>query len=152
MANGNGGKQPHPFSQIAISATIALGIALITAFWSLADPRADIKSIKDGYLSIREHDEFKSRVERTLAELAAQNLNQNQVFMSKAEFERWKGERDVYIRLIQREIEEVQKQKVNNELLKAQIERLEQELGIVTKRQDDAYQLLQNYVLGKLTK
>jgi hypothetical protein len=47
--------------QIGISAAIALGLALITAFWSLADPRAEIKDIKSTYLTLREHEEFVTR-------------------------------------------------------------------------------------------
>ena len=85
MANSKnkGDAKDHPSGaiwQIVISATIALGLALLTAFWSLADPRAEIKNIEanisQNYLTIREHAEYRDRIQKDILRLEEQNDQQ----------------------------------------------------------------------------
>jgi len=70
---------PH----MAISAIIALGVGLLTAFWSLADPRAEIKIIRDTYLTIREHAEYRDGVRSDLDRLRERDKD----FMTRSEVE-----------------------------------------------------------------
>jgi len=62
--------------QIVISAGIALSLALLAAFWALADPRAEIKNIRENFLTIREHNEFQARVKSDISRLEDENRHQ----------------------------------------------------------------------------
>jgi len=52
-------------------------IGVLAAFWQLSDPRADIKSIRDTYLTLREHTEFAQRFTRDVARLEEEQRAQN---------------------------------------------------------------------------
>jgi hypothetical protein len=75
------------FWQIGLSAMIATGLALLAAFWALADPRADIKEIKNNYLTLREHDEFVRRFTSDINRVEQTNREQAGEMARKVEVE-----------------------------------------------------------------
>ena len=78
-------REIHSLWHIGISAAIALGLALLAAFWALADPRADIKEIKNNYLTLREHEEFVRRFTADLARVEQDNRLQNSEMATRSE-------------------------------------------------------------------
>src|SRR4051812_45038458 len=79
VANGNG--DGGRYLGIINSGAIALLIAIMAGFWSLADPRGEIKSIRDNYLSLREHNVFAERLQQDIARIdkAMNELNTGSV-------------------------------------------------------------------------
>lgn len=61
------------FLQVAISAGVVLALALVAAFWALADPRSEIKSIRENFLTIREHNEYRDAVKEDLRRIEQNN-------------------------------------------------------------------------------
>lgn len=109
MASRNGhyydnGKSGGPVVwQVAVSAAIAVGMAALTAFWSMADPRSEIKEIKSSYLSLREHNEYRSGVRRDIDRLD----NQIAKLVGRAEVEQdWK-QRDRELQIIHQQIDQL---------------------------------------------
>lgn len=91
--NGNGKRAAPVVWQIIVSAAVLLALALIGAFWSLADPRADIKAIQTDiithYLTIREHLEFRERVAQDIKRVEDENRLQNSTTLTKEQFRTW---------------------------------------------------------------
>lgn len=99
--------------EIVASSVIAVGVAMLSVFWSLADPRADIKALRaefTNYLTIREHNEFRERVHQDRLRLEQQNERQ----VGREEFLGWARahedrDREV-VSSLRREIDGLQKQ------------------------------------------
>ncbi len=66
-------------------AVIATVVSLVAAFWSLADPRNEIRRIETDYLQIREHNEFRDRVRQDLERIEQENVRQNKVGLTRHE-------------------------------------------------------------------
>jgi predicted nucleic acid-binding Zn-ribbon protein len=50
------------FEAAIISGIVVIGLAIVGAFWALADPRSEIKDIKARYLTVREHLDLVNRI------------------------------------------------------------------------------------------
>lgn len=59
--NGNGNGNTMAFIPHAIS-TILVLIAIVGGFWSLADPRTELRIIREGYLTLREFEQTKENI------------------------------------------------------------------------------------------
>lgn len=96
--------------QIVITTGIGFMGAVLLAFWQLADPRAEIKTLRDlvnnQYLTIREHVEFSAKVQRDLDRLSAEQTRQ----VSTDAFNAWKIEHDAAHKDLQKRIEALQLQ------------------------------------------
>lgn len=97
----SGGSSPYT-TQIVATGVVTIGLAILAAFWAYADPRAEIRSIKDNYLTVREHQEFQTRVARDITRLEQENKHQ----VGNDTFKAWKDERDGVIAEIQRRLNE----------------------------------------------
>src|SRR5512143_29950 len=75
----------NPLWQMVLSAAIALGLALLAAFWALADPRQEIKDIKTNYLTLREHEEFVKRFTADIGRIEQTNRDQALQLATKVE-------------------------------------------------------------------
>lgn len=102
-----------PFSTVAIAVitiTITIGLAVLGAFYTLIDPRGDIKRLTDdlhsNYLTIREHNEFQVRVARDILRVEEENARQNQNAVTNGTFQAWKQERDGVIMSLQKRVDE----------------------------------------------
>lgn len=92
-------------SQIVISAVIALGLALVTAIWSLADPRAEIRTIRETYLTLREHNEYREGIKEDIHRLESRYGEQ----ITRAEVEQvWKLQADE-LKTIHLQLEELRR-------------------------------------------
>lgn len=99
--------------QVIITAGLAIAGAMLAAFWSLADPRAEIKLIRDTYLSIREHSEFAARVAADIRRLEEDNKNQATTARLEAlhkEMEALFSERARELDHLRHDVEEIEKQ------------------------------------------
>lgn len=105
LANGNT-PSVHYLSLIN-SGAIALLIAMFTGFWSLADPRSELKNIRDTYLSLREHNEFASRVQLDVARVDKVNNEQWRELLTMREWNTWKAERDAAVAVTQKRLENI---------------------------------------------
>lgn len=85
---------PQKASPLAITVVVTVGLAVLAAFWQLSDPRSEIKTIREGYLSVREHNEFAARIAADIKRLEDENRRQ----LSVDTFRAWKDERDGVIR------------------------------------------------------
>ena len=136
--NGNGNSTRIPLSvSLFGTATVVIGIAVISAFWMLSDPRTEIRSIKDNYLQLREHEEFKSRVDRTFQQLADQNHQQEEKFLSRNEFDRWKYEHDKLTIAVQADIAEMKRTLQSTSTAMAHAEKDKAVLDAFEKRLDN---------------
>lgn len=73
--------------QIIVSVALAVGIGLIGMFWSLADPRSDIKDIKNNYVTLREHNDLVTRMTDGFRRLEAESVEQRKELATKVETE-----------------------------------------------------------------
>lgn len=87
-----------------ITILIMIGVAVLGAFYTLIDPRSDIKDIRASYLSLREHLAFETRVARDIVRLEGENAKQ----VSRDEFMGVARARDAQIETLTREITELQ--------------------------------------------
>lgn len=85
---------PYKASPLTITIVVTVGLAVLAAFWQLSDPRNEIKNIREGYLSVREHNEFAARIAADIKRLEDENRRQ----MTVETFRAWKDERDGVIR------------------------------------------------------
>ncbi len=97
--NGDGTRFSTIWASI-ISTIIAL-VAVVGGFWSLADPRADIKDIRQSFLTLREHAEFVSRFDRDLLRIESDHrrfqedlIQLRRETMTKPDFAAFQHERD----------------------------------------------------------
>ncbi len=86
-----------------IISTVVVVLTIIGGFWSLADPRTELKAIRDNYLTIREHQEFQNRVTRDIQRLEAEN----QVQASKTELNAVVTERRAELDKLHKDVEEL---------------------------------------------
>lgn len=133
MAQQDSGINFSSYLPIIISTAVVM-LTIVGGFWSLADPRAELKNIRDNYLSIREHEEFVRRFDRDVERLdhlqvqlhrdkldttTAENLHKSldneivrlqQDSVSKAEFYTLVKERENQISRLQKELDNLQAQ------------------------------------------
>ncbi len=96
MAERNGYTAHMPL----VISTIVVLLTIMGGFWSLADPRSELKNIRENYLTIREHQEFQNRVTRDILRLESEN----QLQASKAELEAIVKERRTELDAIHKEL------------------------------------------------
>jgi len=75
--NGEGGSRAN-WQLIIVVCLTTLGAAgaVVGAFWSLADPRAEVRAIRENYLTLREHEEFVRRFNSDIARIEGENRTQ----------------------------------------------------------------------------
>lgn len=84
-------ERPEPSLWQIIVVTLVPLIAVVGGFWSLADPRTDIRQIKLDYLTLREHLEFAQRATKDIERLQSENVAQQQSLISVREFAEYKA-------------------------------------------------------------
>ena len=75
-----------------ISILVVVSLAVLGAFWQLSDPRGDIKDIRANYLTVREHNEFTTRIARDVARIEEENNRQNARMLAAETFQAWEKE------------------------------------------------------------
>jgi hypothetical protein len=65
-----------------IVSTMVLLLTILGGFWSLADPRGELKSIRDSYLTVREHEEFVHRFNKDITRIETENRLQEEHFQT----------------------------------------------------------------------
>lgn len=106
LANGNGAAtQSSNYLGFINSGAIALIVAVLAGFWSLADPRSDLKNIRDTYLSLREHNEFTARVLLDVTRIEKVNAEQWNDLLTLREWNVWKGQNDISTGLSQKRLD-----------------------------------------------
>lgn len=73
--------------QVIVSAALVLGLAIIAAFWALADPRADIRDIKSSYTTLREHNDLITRMDSNFKRIEENNRTVASQLASKVQVE-----------------------------------------------------------------
>src|SRR3954470_20279614 len=106
LANGNGIAAPNYLGLIN-SGAIALIVAMLAGFWSLADPRGDLRSIRDTYLTLREHNEFAGRLLLDATRNDKVNENQWRELLTVREWNLWRAQNDMTIAMLQKHLEGV---------------------------------------------
>lgn len=106
-SNGSGGNQSGHYLGLINSGAIALLIAMFTGFWSLADPRGELKTIRESYLSLREHNEFAARVQMDVVRVDKVNNEQWRELLTMREWTTWRAERDAAVAVTQKRFETV---------------------------------------------
>ena len=105
--NGNGrGITPR---EGFVSVAAVVGFVVVFAFWwSVADPRQRLDKIEQvaleahkefvlTYTTLREHKELQNLLATQINELQKKDEEVRQLILTKAQFEAWKVERDLYI-------------------------------------------------------
>lgn len=65
-----------------IISTLVVVLTVAGGFWSLADPRSDLKAIRESYLTLREHEEFVARFNKDITRLENENQKSMDVFQT----------------------------------------------------------------------
>lgn len=88
---GEARPQPAAVWWQLIVLTIGPMIAIGAGFWSLADPRSELRQIKLDYLTIREHMEFATRTSKDIEHLQQDSIAQAERFLSTREFSEFRA-------------------------------------------------------------
>src|SRR4051812_38179868 len=108
LANGNGtGTGSGHYLGLINSGAIALLIAMFTGFWSLADPRGELKNIRENYLTLREHIEFASRLQLDTVRLDKVNNEQWRELLPMNEWNSWKVAHDQAVARLYKQLDNV---------------------------------------------
>jgi hypothetical protein len=107
VANGDGGPAGGHYLGLINSGAIALLIAMFAGFWSLADPRGELKTIRESFLTLREHNEFAARVQLDTVRLDKVNGEQWRELVTMREWLVWKADREASLNLVQKHLDGV---------------------------------------------
>jgi len=117
--NGNGSGSSLTKREGFISlAALAAFVVIFNMWWNVADPRQRLDKIeavaleahKDlilTYTTLREHKELQEALKTQITQLERKDEEVRSLMLTKAQFEAWKAERDVYLAAIVKQVDEV---------------------------------------------
>ena len=102
-------------SYISIGAVVAV-VVVFGFWWNSVDPKPRLEKIEQTamdltkefaktYVTLREHNDLQARLKEEIVHLSETLKSINDTFLTKAEFEAWKRERDVYLATIVKNID-----------------------------------------------
>ncbi len=101
--------EPQLFKFVpGMASTGILAMAIIGAFWGLADPRGEIRDIKGSFLSIREHEEFVRRFTSDISRVEIVNAKQTSTMVTKDEMSAHLHADEVVIATMQKRMDRIQ--------------------------------------------
>jgi len=120
VANGNGNENGRGITPREGFVSVAAVVAFVVVFafwWSVADPRTRLDKIEQTaleshkdfiltYTTLREHKELQNLLATQITELQKKDDETRSMLLTKAQFEAWRLERDLYITSISKRIDE----------------------------------------------
>lgn len=116
-SNGNGRGITPREGFVSVAAVVSF-VVVFAFWWSVADPRARLDKIEQTateahkefvltYTTLREHKELQNLLATQIAELQKKDEEVRSLMLTKAQFEAWSVERNLYLASIVKQIDEV---------------------------------------------